>query len=230
MRLIALTLAALFLVPVGAAQTTFAVTVATKTSQHPYNGQGHPQGYVIDGEQGKELTLVRGRTYTFQLSNVSTVHPFVISTSEVGAGAGTWTDGVTGSGATGDEALTFTVPEAAPDLLWYQCGVHQRMGWRLNIVSSTDTETETSGFGLRLESENPTRGAIRLGVTVPTAQALRAEVVGLDGRVAAVLLDAAVSAGTTPLAFDGAALPAGVYVIRVRTRTWRGERRVTVVR
>lgn len=230
MRLIALTLAALVLAPAVAAQTTFAVTVATKTSQHPYNGQGHPEGYVIDGEQGKELTLVRGRTYTFQLSNVSAIHPFVISTSEVGAGAGTWTQGVTGSGATGNEALTFTVPMSAPDLLWYQCGIHARMGWRLNIVSATDTEAEPGGFGLRLESENPTSGAVRLGVTVPTAQAVRAEVVGLDGRVVAVLLNEAVPAGTTPLVFDGGALPAGVYVVRVRAGAWRGERRVTLVR
>ncbi|MEM1116907.1 MAG: hypothetical protein AAF845_13810 [Bacteroidota bacterium] len=230
MRWIASTLALLCLLPAVAAQTTFAVTVETKTAQHPYNGQGHPAGYVIDSEQGRELTLVRGQTYTFQLSNVSSVHPFVISTSEVGGGAGTYTDGVTGSGAIGDGTLVFTVPEAAPDVLWYQCDIHQRMGWRINVVSSTDTEAAADGFGLRLESENPARGAVRLGVTVPASQAVFAEVIGADGRQVGVLLDEVVPAGTVRLTLDGAALPAGVYVVRVRAEGWQGEQRVTIVR
>lgn len=230
MRLFLGALALLLVAPLVHAQT-FQVAVATKTSQHPNNGQGHPDGYVIDGVQGAELTLVRGRTYTFQMNGVSTVHPFEISTSETGAGAGTWTEGVTGSGATGDGTLTFTVPESAPDQLWYQCSNHQRMGWEINIVSATDTEAAGGGYDLRLESENPARGAVRLALTVPTSQHVRAEVFAVDGRRVAVLLDASVPGGTPQrLAFDGAALPAGVYVVRVTTGGGRLEQAVTVAR
>ena len=92
-----------------AQENTFTVTVATKTSDHPYNGQGWPEGYVIDGDQGAELTLVRGETYTFQMSNVPVLHPFYISTSATGGdgGASAYDDGVTGNGASGNATLTF---------------------------------------------------------------------------------------------------------------------------
>ena len=39
-----------------------------------------------------------------------------------------------------------------------------------------------------------------------------------------------VPAGTVRLTLDGAALPAGVYVVRVRAEGWQGEQRVTIVR
>jgi len=56
-------------------ETTFTVTTAQKTSAHPYSGQGFDVGYVVDGEQGKTLTLERGKTYEFQMDGVPSVHP-----------------------------------------------------------------------------------------------------------------------------------------------------------
>ena len=41
------------------------VTVVTKDATHPYFGIGSPAGYALDGVQGKELTLIRGVTYSF---------------------------------------------------------------------------------------------------------------------------------------------------------------------
>src|SRR5690606_22195083 len=110
-------------VPV-AAQTTYTVTVANKTANHPWVNQGWPEGYLIDGEEGAELTLVRGETYVFQLQNVAQVHPFYISTNESGGGAGIYDEGVEGNMATGNGTVTFTVPEDAPDILYYQCAFH----------------------------------------------------------------------------------------------------------
>lgn len=116
--------------------TVFTVTVANKTGEHPNSDRGFGEGYVIDGEQGRELTLERGQTYVFQMEDVSSIHPFYISTSEVGAGADPFADGVSGNGVTGDGTLVFTPDENTPDLLYYQCQVHQYMGWRINIVDA----------------------------------------------------------------------------------------------
>lgn len=108
------------------------VTAATKTT-HPYTGLGNPVGYVINGIQGDELTLVRGTTYTFSIDTPG--HPFYLTTDPVGgAGApGEITTGVTGS-LTDVGTLTFTPGASTPNLIYYQCGVHQYMGWKINIT------------------------------------------------------------------------------------------------
>jgi hypothetical protein len=120
------------------AQTTFMVTVNTKSSAHPYYQQGYAAGFIINGVQGRELTLTRGVTYTFTMQNISTKHPFYISTSPEGAAAGEFLDGVTGSRASGNATLTFTPTASAPDLLYYQCfnAEHSKMGWKINIVDA----------------------------------------------------------------------------------------------
>ena len=215
------------------AQTTFTVTVETKTSDHPYNGMGHPAGYVIDGEEASELTLVRGETYTFQMDGVPSVHPFYLSTSDAGGGAASYDSGVTGNGATGDGVLTFVVPMDAPDLLWYQCQIHQFMGWRLNIVNPTSTEEGTQPEALTLGAPYPNPFADRAAFTVRigTPQSVSVEVFGVDGRRVAVLHDGMLSSGREhPFALGAAGLADGVYLVRVQTAQRVVERRVTLAR
>ena len=109
----------------------FTVRDAAKTSAHPYFQQGHSEGFTIDGEQGKELTLTRGTTYTFGVNTPG--HPFYISTSDIGNGPGEIADGVTNSKIS-NGTLSFTPNANHPDLLYYQCDVHDYMGWKINIV------------------------------------------------------------------------------------------------
>jgi hypothetical protein len=110
----------------------FNVTAATKTT-HPDTGLGVSIGYVINGVQGMELTLVRGTTYTFGIDTPG--HPFYLTTDPVGgAGApGEITAGVTGS-LVDVGTLTFTPGASTPNLIYYQCGVHQYMGWKIDIT------------------------------------------------------------------------------------------------
>ena len=224
-----LALLAALAAPVAHAQ--FSVTVLTKTAAHPYFGQGHPMGYAIDGVEGAELTLVRGQTYTFQMAGVSPVHPFYLTASDLGGGSAEWTDGVTGNFASGTATLTFAVPASAPALLWYQCGSHQQMGWKLNIVAPSSTEGEPAGYALALAAPNPTAGAVRLRLTLGQTAAARVEAFDAAGRRVAVLHDGPLSGAVAhPMTLDASRLASGVYTVRATSGVWTAEQRVTVVR
>jgi hypothetical protein len=114
---------------------TFLVIDEIKNHSHPQFGQGaRPDGFTIDGVQGKELTLIRGITYTFSVMAPS--HAFFISTSSVGGPANLAsevTHGVTNS-MVSTGTLTFTPDNTHPNLLFYQCGIHDYMGWKIRIV------------------------------------------------------------------------------------------------
>ena len=218
-----------------AQDATFTVTVETKTADHPYNGQGWPQGYVIDGDQGAELELVRGRTYVFQMSGVPTVHPFFISTSEAGGdgGTSTFTDGVTGNGASGNGTLTFVVPDDAPDELWYQCQNHARMGYRLTIINATSTEDDAQPSALTLDAAfpNPFAEQTTLMLTLATPQDVAVEVFSTSGRRVATLHRGLLSSGRAhPFTLDATGLADGTYVVRATAGERTVERRVTLVR
>jgi hypothetical protein len=217
------------------AQTTFTVTVADKTADHPYNGQGFPEGFVIDGDQGAELTLQRGETYEFQMSGVPTIHPFFITTSaEGGPGAPAWEDGVTGNNATGNETLTFTVPMDAPDELWYQCHNHSFMGYRLNITGGgTDVEEEGATPELELGASypNPFRDRTTVLLTLNESRDVTAEAFDLAGRRVAVLHRGPLSANVVhPLFLEASELANGTYIVRVTAGEDVAEQQVTLAR
>jgi hypothetical protein len=124
--------------------TTFVVTVA-------YIDGGNR--YLIDGVDRPALSLQRGNTYVFDLSDGSNSnHPLAFSTA---SGSGTFTNGVTDNygydsgsatyatpayapGNAGSQ-VTFTVPEDAPSSIYYYCVVH---GWGMGSpTASTISET-----------------------------------------------------------------------------------------
>ncbi len=107
--------------------------------------------YRIDGALDPTLTLVRGETYTFDF--VDNGHPFYIK-SALGAGtAGAYNQGVTNQGSSSaNQDLVFTVPDDAPDILYYQCSAHPGMAGELRLTSAvedapadTNTEANTDG-------------------------------------------------------------------------------------
>lgn len=215
----------------ASAQTTFTVTTATKTAAHPYFNQGHPMGYAIDGVQGAELTLVKGNTYTFQMQGVQAFHPFYFTPDAAGGGTAAYTDGVTGAPASGNAAVTFTVPMTAPGELWYQCNNHAFMGFRIVVIGGLTGEGGAAGYALRPLSANPGRGDVRVSVLLPETADATVEVLALDGRRVALLHDGTLGGGMArPFSLDGAGLAAGVYVVRARSGAWEARQTVTVVR
>ncbi len=90
--------------------------------------------YLIDGQPDPTLTLVRGQTYTFDF--VDNGHPFYIK-SALGSGtSGRFDAGVVNQGSkSSDRDLVFTVPNDAPDTLYYQCSAHPNMQGELQLTS-----------------------------------------------------------------------------------------------
>lgn len=127
---------------------TFAVTVVDKTVEHPFFGQGWPEAYAIDGVEGRHLTLERGITYVFEMEDVPVIHPFYISTSASGFGAGVYEEGVTGNFATTGQTVTFTPGDETPDLLYYQCGAHDFMGGYIHVIGQELLDLEPVANGL----------------------------------------------------------------------------------
>ena len=90
----------------------------------------------------------RGGTYTFNFSANVAGHPFYLTTDDgtnfvSGSYAGEYTNGVTGS-RNDSGTLVFTVPQNAPDTLYYQCGNHSSMRGNITIK---DLAVEVNNIG-----------------------------------------------------------------------------------
>lgn len=76
------------------------------------------------------LTLQRGKTYKFNLN--ATGHPFRIQ-STTGTSGTLVTNGVENNTAAVG-TIYYTVPDNAPDTLYYQCQVHSAMNGTINVI------------------------------------------------------------------------------------------------
>ena len=122
---------------VGAASSTvvsIAVTVATKTSDHRYFGQGSDNGYWLDGVESPFVTLVPGKLYYFDQSHsTNSGHPlrFYLEQDK----ANSYTKEITTGGSPGSSGAytqigigTASNENNHPAVLHYQCSSHVLMG------------------------------------------------------------------------------------------------------
>lgn len=120
----------------------FVVTSVQKDASHPKFGQGDPVGFVVNGVQGKELVVERGKTYFFDVAT-DLKHDVYISTKEIGWGSSAWTEGV--EGAYIYKGLMKFVPgKSTPDVLYYSCRNHPYMGGKINVVNPGETLSITT--------------------------------------------------------------------------------------
>lgn len=127
---------------------TYLVRVAEKEPGHPDYHQGHPMGFVVNGQQGRTLIFERGQTYRFDVKT-DVKHDFYISTSPLGWGAAVFTDDVAGNFTYRGEVVV--TPDAdTPDTLYYQCRNHKQMGGKIMVV---DRGTDIAALQKKIEAE-----------------------------------------------------------------------------
>ena len=96
--------------------------------------------YVVGGASNATIGVVRGATYTIQVSAVG--HPFWIQTSS-GAynAANVVTSGITNNG-TELGYITFQVPSDAPNTLYYACQHHSAMAGSITVTGTASNSNK----------------------------------------------------------------------------------------
>jgi hypothetical protein len=110
--------------------------------------------YVIDFQDNPALTLVRGNTYTFALS-LTGIFPFFIKTQPTLGTTNQYNSGVTNNGAT-TGTITFTVPQDAPDTLYYVNPTQFGMQGVFTVVNGTPG----TGSGFWIQTDPGVNGRI----------------------------------------------------------------------
>ena len=139
----------------------FAVTVAAKSGNHVYQGQGSGNAYYVDGTESPIIHFKIGRTYRFTLSSSDmSSHPLRFYYDA--ARNTQFTTGVTTAATYTEIAIT----ESTPPVLHYQCSSHGYMGHAVEIgtrnftgFTTTDLSEGTNLYFLNSRA----RSAISLG-------------------------------------------------------------------
>lgn len=89
--------------------------------------------YVVNGVLDPTLTLVRGCTYTFNISAGG--HPFVIKTVREAGSDNAYDNGIVGN-RTEIGTMTWTVQLSTPNVLYYVCEIHSAMSAPINFIDA----------------------------------------------------------------------------------------------
>ena len=132
----------------SSATTTYLVTVASKTSNHRYNGSGSSSGYFLDGRESPIVKLTPGKTYKFDQGDSSnSSHPllFYLESDKTTL----YSEGVTTNGTPGSAGAytQIVVGDTTPAVLHYQCSSHSLMGNAVTNDSSVVNSNYDSRFG-----------------------------------------------------------------------------------
>ena len=123
---------------------TYTVTVAAKTSAHPQYQNGSNNGFKLDGVEAPFLHLVPGTTYKFdQSDSTNDGHPLVFYYEEDKSTSFITNVTTNGTPGTSGAYTEIVVGEATPALLYYQCSIHQYMGWGMEVSTHNMTNFDT---------------------------------------------------------------------------------------
>lgn len=114
---------------------TFQVAQNAKETENFRVSNSGTSAYVIDYQSNPNLTLVRGNTYIFNL-NLSGAYPFYIKTAPTTGLTNIYSNGVTNNGAIAG-LVTFTVPQNAPNTLYYASATQSNMQGQITVIDGT---------------------------------------------------------------------------------------------
>ena len=140
----------------SSAPKVITVKVASKSGNHPYQGQGSGSAYYFDGLEAPALRLSGVDSsykyyYKFDTSHSSNSgHPlrFYLDAAKNTA----YTTGVTtsGSGGSAGDYVQIAVDANTPNILYYQCSSHGYMGNHVTTISNHINGDLTVGSKLKL--------------------------------------------------------------------------------
>ena len=143
------------------------VKVGTKTTAHPYSGQGSSSAYFFDGLESPAITFSGADSsykyyYRFdQSDSTNSSHPlrFYLEADKTTA----YTTGVTTNGTAGSSGAytQIAVDVNTPNVLYYQCSSHSLMGNFANTISNYVNGNLT--VGSQLIMPDVTSGKILIG-------------------------------------------------------------------
>ena len=129
------------------AYTELVSTVASKTTNHIYEGTGSGNGYKIDGIEAPFVQFEPGNTYRFnQADSSNSGHPirfYLDAAKNTIYSTGVTTNGTPGSSGAYTQIVVST---ATPQRLYYQCSSHAYMG---NLARTSSTSfADTTGSAI----------------------------------------------------------------------------------
>lgn len=143
------------------------VKVGTKTTAHPYSGQGSSSAYFFDGLESPAITFSGADSsykyyYRFdQADSTNSGHPlrFYLEADKSTA----YTTGVTTNGTPGSSGAytQIAVDANTPNIVYYQCSSHSYMGNFANTISNYVNGNLT--VGSQLIMPDVTSGKILIG-------------------------------------------------------------------
>ena len=130
--------------------------------------------WAIDQQPNPTLTLVRGNTYTWNL--VQTIPlAFYIKTELSFGTTNIWSEGVTNNGATAG-LVTFTVPQDAPDVLYYCNDLEFNLRGQLNVIDAIPG----SGPNFWIQSQPGVNGEVSWSRNISSRNVLGVSNNGID--------------------------------------------------
>ncbi|KXK54073.1 MAG: T9SS type A sorting domain-containing protein [Chlorobi bacterium] len=136
-------------------------------------------------------------------------------------------------------AVTFTPTEIAQYDAWVRFQSNagdcsDTLIWVARVISDTASAApdpaELAGYKLFPNTPNPFSEATEIWFNLGRSGQTQIEVFDLSGKRVAVVANQQLSAGQHRHRWQSGGIPAGIYIIRITSGTWRAEQRVTVAR